>query len=59
MSTSINERDSIMDKDALIEHLRDELTTLGRQVEEFQDLEAKGERGVFYRVPLTLNHVMS
>ena len=38
MSTSINERDSIMDKDALIEHLRDELTTLGRQVEEFQDL---------------------
>ena len=51
MSTSINERDSIMDKDALIEHLRDELTTLGRQVEEFQDLrmsivKVSGKNGV-------------
>ena len=51
MSTSINERDSIVDKDALIEHLRDELTTLGRQVEEFQDLrmsivKVSGKNGV-------------
>lgn len=34
----MNERDRSVDKDALIDHLRDELTTLGRQVEEFQDL---------------------
>ena len=38
-------------KDALIEHLRDELTTLGRQVEEFQDLrmsivKGSGKNGV-------------
>ena len=38
MSTAMNEYDAIADKDALIEHLRGELTTLGRQVEEIQDL---------------------
>ena len=51
MSTSMNERDAIADKDALIEQLRDELTTLGRQVEEFQDLrmsivKVSGKNGV-------------
>ena len=34
----MNECNRSVDKDALIDHLRDELTTLGRQVEEFQDL---------------------
>ena len=34
----MNELDASADKDAVIEHLRDELSTLGRQVEEFQDL---------------------
>jgi len=47
----MNERDAIADKDALIEQLRDELTTLGRQVEEFQDLrmsilKVSGKNGV-------------
>ncbi len=47
----MNERDAGDDKDELIEHLRDELTTLGRQVEEFQDLrmsivKASGKNGV-------------
>jgi hypothetical protein len=47
----MNERDADADKDALNEHLRDELTTLGRQVEEFHDLrisivKASGKNGV-------------
>ena len=47
----MHERDAIADKDALIEQLRDELTTLGRQVEEFQDLrmsivKVSGKNGV-------------
>ena len=54
-STSTDTRqsttDAIADKDALIEQLRDELTTLGRQVEEFQDLrmsivKVSGKNGV-------------
>ena len=51
MSTETNERDDSVDKDALIKRLQDELTTLGRQVEEFQDLrmslvKASGKNGV-------------
>ncbi len=47
----MNERNAIADKDALIEQLRDELTTLGWQVEEFQDLrmsivKVSGKNGV-------------
>ena len=51
MSNETNERNDSVDKDALIKRLQDELTTLGQQVEEFQDLrmslvKASGKNGV-------------